>query len=113
MNKLELKEKIKGLEPLTDDQRNDIICALIGHSAIETYCFGYVNCARCGCQTGDTLGGIPHNIKVMVGHNCENCENEFNKLGWEHKLLVRNPMFKQSYDNLYTNQPYLLTLEGI
>lgn len=53
----ELMAKLAALGDISEEQRNSITCSLIGHSKIQTFCFGYFNCARCGAQLGDSLGG--------------------------------------------------------
>ena len=35
-----------------------IACVLWGHPPIVNYCMGYVTCARCDEQLGDTLGSV-------------------------------------------------------
>ena len=106
-------KKLKALEPQSDEQRNQIICALIGHSNIITGCFGYIYCARCGAQTGDSLGSVYRNDNaVLAGHNCDTCKANFEKLTWEDKLYVRNPFFDDDGFDAYEKQPYLLTGES-
>lgn len=92
MTKKELLEKLKLIAPESDEQRNSIICSLIGHSKIVDYCFGYITCARCGTQLGDCLGGAgsaEHN--VIVGHKCEVCEANSKKMTWKDKLFCPDP----------------------
>lgn len=72
MNKTEVKKRIAGLSA---EQAKAVVCALVGHSQIQTYCFGYYNCARCGEQVGDSLAGAYVGTDaVVVGHNCEKCQ---------------------------------------
>ena len=72
-----------------------VICALWGHSNIETICFGYHYCGRCKEQIGDSLAGIYENHDaVVVGHNCDICRTNYKKLSWKDKLLAPNP-FKE------------------
>lgn len=88
----EYNAKIMGLEPLTDEQRKSITCSLLGHSHITTGCWGYVYCARCGAQVGDTLGDCFYDpLEVRVGHNCPVCRANYKKLGWESKILTPDP----------------------
>ena len=96
MTKIELKKKIKALGKITDTARNSIICSLVGHSRISTYCFGYRNCARCGDQVGDSLGSIDPGAKeaVIVGHNCKACKANFKECTWKDKLFVKDPFAK-------------------
>ena len=84
--------KLEALGEITAPERNRITCALIGHSRIVTYCFGYVSCARCGDQIGDTLGGMTDlGENVVVGHACDICRANYEKLSWQDKLFVANP----------------------
>lgn len=92
MTEKEYDAKIEALEPLTDVQRKDVTCALLGHSSITTGFFGYVYCARCGEQVGDTLGGCYRDpLEVRVGHNCQTCRENYEKLGWKDKVLTSDP----------------------
>lgn len=93
MTEQELHEKLKALGPITDEQRNAIVCSLIGHSLIQTYCFGYHYCGRCGDQVGDSLVGIYPNAKntVVVGHDCDLCRENYAKLDWKHKVFTPDP----------------------
>ena len=72
-----------------------MICVWFGHSRVVETCFGYVHCARCDAQVGDTLAGS-FNLKrhVIVGHNCEECQDNYKALSWKEKLLTPNP-FKE------------------
>ena len=89
MTKAEVMRRVKGLDDAT---RNATVCALVGHSGIQTGCFGYYSCARCGAQVGDTLAGSYNTAKVVVvGHNCPTCRENFDALGWQDKLFVPDP----------------------
>ena len=80
-----------------DEERNKVACALLGHSKIQNYCFGYFTCARCGEQVGDNLGSIypeAENI-VIMGHNCPTCQENYEKLGWEDKIFVPDPFMEE------------------
>jgi hypothetical protein len=91
---LEVLSKI----PIKDkEQRNSIICSLIGHSRICTTCFGYRYCGRCGYELGDSLGSVDFGAKnsIIIGHNCETCKENYKKCDWRDKLYVKNP-FKKS-----------------
>lgn len=91
LSKTALMTKLKALGEITTEQRNSIVCRLIGHSKIVTLCFGYVNCARCEDQIGDTLGGSTElKENVVVGHDCPTCRENFSKLGWKDKLYAKN-----------------------
>lgn len=91
MKKNELIAKVKALG-LSNEQRNSVVCSIIGHSRIISMCFGYVHCARCGEQIGDRLAGVYDTTdSVIVGHDCETCHKNFDALNWEDKLYVKNP----------------------
>lgn len=97
MTKEEYEAKIAAMEPLTEAQRKSITCALLGHSHITTGCFGYIYCARCGEQIGDMLGGCFYDpLEVRVGHNCPICRANYEKLGWESKVLSPNPFTEEA-----------------
>lgn len=89
----EVKERIKGLK---GDVRKQTVCALIGHSNIQTTCFGYYSCARCGDQVGDALASIyPNAVNVViVGHNCKTCRKNYKALTWRDKFLAPSPFKK-------------------
>lgn len=89
----QLLEKLKLLQPESDEQRNNLTCALIGHSMIQTTFFGYFYCARCEEQVGDNLGGIYNAAErvVIVGHNCDTCRANYEKLTWKDKLFCPEP----------------------
>lgn len=100
MTREEYDAKIAALEPLTEEQRKSVTCSLLGHSHITTGCFGYVYCARCGEQLGDTLGGCFYDpLEVRVGHNCPTCRENYKKLGWESKVLAPNPFTEEALEN--------------
>lgn len=59
-------------------------------------CFGYVHCARCEEQIGDTLGGIFDTTNsVIVNHGCKKCKKNYKKLNWKDKFLVEYPFKKE------------------
>lgn len=89
----ELLEKLDALGVTDEDQKKEITCSLIGHSRIQTFCFGYYNCARCGDQVGDSLGGYYPGAAdaVIVGHKCPTCEANFKKLTWRDKVFCPDP----------------------
>lgn len=104
----QLQKKIQALGDISEDQRNKIICSLIGHSRIMEYCFGSQFCGRCGEQLGDFLLGewVEDNDCVYVmGKNDETIKN-FKNLNWKDKLYVRDP-FTDSYEQ-YKKSDYLL-----
>ena len=97
LTKKELLEKIKLLKPKNKGQRNEIVCALVGHSLIQEHCFGYFDCGRCGQRLGDSLGSIYLTAEktVLIGHNCKTCRSNYKKLSWRDKIYCPNP-FKKS-----------------
>lgn len=90
LTKREVLARIKGLEPRIAEAT---VCALVGHSRIQTHCFGYYNCARCGQQVGDTLAGSYSGAEkaVVVGHNCDTCRENAKALTWRDTLLAPDP----------------------
>lgn len=91
-----LRENMKGLSLTDKDKINSVICSLVGHSRIETTCWGYHYCARCGDQVGDTLASMYPGAAacVAVGCKCETCEANLAKCNWRDKLNVRDPFFE-------------------
>lgn len=89
----ELKAVLSKIPIKNEDHRKTIICSLIGHSKICTYCFGYRNCGRCGDQLGDNLGSVDYGNKtsVIIDHNCKTCKANYKKCTWKDKYLVPNP----------------------
>ena len=88
----DLEMKLAALGELAVPERNRVTCALIGHSRIVTMCLGYVSCARCGDQIGDTIGGTTDlGENVVAGHNCDTCRENYTKLTWADKLFVADP----------------------
>lgn len=96
MTKKELIAKISAIEPITEQQKKELVCTLIGHSNIITTYFGYIYCGRCNAQIGDSLGGIYDNPKaVIIGHNCETCQANYKIATWEDKFLTPNPFIEE------------------
>ncbi len=96
MTKQELMQKLAALGDISEEQRNQVTCSLVGHSKIQTYCFGYFNCARCGAQLGDSLASVYPQAEevVVVGHmggNCPTCRENYKKLTWRDKLFCPDP----------------------
>ena len=92
MTKKQLMDKLKVLDLKDKDTRNNVVCSLIGHSKIITYCFGYLNCSRCEAQIGDCLGrASTAKGLVIVGHNCDECQKAFKTLTWQDKLYCPDP----------------------
>lgn len=93
LTKVEFQNRLAAMGKMDKDQRNRVVCALIGHSRIETLCMGYHYCGRCDAQVGDTLGSVYRGAEdcVAVGHNCETCRANYKKLTWRDKLYAPNP----------------------
>ena len=89
----ELEAKLTGLGDLPDETKKKVVCALVGHSRIVRLFWGQVTCGRCGAVVGDTIANAT-SVKeaVIVGHNCEECQANYAKLGWEHKFLTQDPL---------------------
>jgi len=85
----ELKQKLRALGQVSEEQKKSIVCSLIGHSKIQSACFGYFSCGRCGDQVGDSLASIydASNV-VIIGHNCEKYRENFQKLTWRDKFMA-------------------------
>lgn len=92
----ELEKRIADFKPASDEIRNSTVCAIVSHSRIQTLCFGYYSCARCGAQVGDALGSVyPEAANVVVvGHNCDTCRENYKKLTWKDTLFAPDP-FKE------------------
>ena len=93
MTQAEVKDRIKGL--LAKDAK-PVICALVGHSRIQTYCFGYFNCSRCDAQVGDSLASSYPQAKevVVVGHDCAQCRTNEKTLTWRDRWMAAEPFPK-------------------
>jgi DNA-directed RNA polymerase subunit RPC12/RpoP len=91
MNQKELQEKIDFLQ-VDEETQKKVACSLIGHSNIQTHCFGYYSCARCGEQVGDALGGVYSNPDVViVGHKCGTCIENYKKTTWKDTFMCPDP----------------------
>lgn len=92
LTKADVMNKIRALGKIDAEQRNSIVCSLVGHSRIIKMCFGYVSCGRCDSQIGDTLGSTFDTTEsVIVGHKCKTCRTNFRKLTWRDTLFVADP----------------------
>lgn len=86
----EVRLRIEGLD---DETARSVVCALVGHSRIQTFCFGYFNCARCNAQVGDSLGSTYADAPnvVVVGHDCEACRANAARLTWRDTIMAPDP----------------------
>ena len=74
------------------DKIKAVFCALFRHSHIQESCFGYVSCARCGTQLGDTLAGSYSDpLVVGVACACDVCANNWSKMTWVDRFLAPKP----------------------
>jgi len=73
-----------------------MVCALVGHSRIQTTFFGYYYCGRCGEQVGDAMASSYPAAKtaVIVGHGCATCRKNAQTLTWQDTLLSPDPFPK-------------------
>lgn len=91
---------------LSDGQKKQIHCVKHGHSHIVTTCFGYVHCARCDDQIGDTLGSTMNlDDYVVVGHvgkklNGCHCTDNYRNLPSRDKKLVDPKIIRKLDMNL-------------
>lgn len=94
MSVIETQQELIGilgaLGDIEDSVRNGITCQLIGHSRIQSYCFGYFYCSRCGSQVGDSLGGLYQQAEsvVVIGHDCPTCQENSKTLTWRDKIFT-------------------------
>jgi len=93
MTKKELLAKLKILDLKDIEQKKSVVCSLIGHSMIQSTCFGYFYCGRCGNQVGDSLGSVYSQAPetVIIGHNCDVCRKNYKKMTWRDKFMVVDP----------------------
>lgn len=98
MTKAELLDKLRIVGGDTS-QRNSVTCALIGHSRIRTFCFGYNYCARCEAQMGDSLGGtFKVSDEYIEGHTDKECLANLLKMTWKDKLYVPKKIYSKGED---------------
>ena len=107
MTKKELETKLAALGKISDEKKRDVVCALVGHSGIITLCFGYVNCARCGAQIGDTLGGSSDisNCTIVGKHTrngrvCRSCKKNYQTMTWRDKYLLLKDKEAELFESL-------------
>ena len=99
MNKQELLRKLKLLEPESKEQRNSLVCSLVGHSRIRTFFFGYNYCARCGAELGDSLGGAwKVSEEYIEGHDDKDCLLNLERMTWKDKLYVPRKIYQPPVD---------------
>ena len=93
-------QKLAFLGPMDVETRNGVVCSLIGHSRIQTACFGYFHCARCGAQVGDTLASSYEGAKtaVVVGHKCIACVANYQACTWRDKIFAPDPFAEAPVD---------------
>lgn len=93
----ELRSALGNLGITDDEQRNKVTCALIGHSKIQSYGFGYYNCGRCEELLGDTMAGCYPVAEetVLIGHDCGVCRENYKKLTWKDKIFCPDPFTKE------------------
>ncbi len=74
-----------------------VLCAIFGHSRIQTSFFGYWYCGRCGTTLGDSLGAV-YNAKdvVLVGHDCESCREN-----WATLEFFKDKLMAPSKDEIF------------
>lgn len=93
MTEEQVRARIEGLDAETQKR---VVCALAGHSRIQTTCFGYYYCGRCEDQVGDTLASIYPGAQsaVVVGCDCIICRKNAETLTWRDTLLAPDPFPK-------------------
>lgn len=96
--KRELLRKLAALGDISEQQKKNIVCSLIGHSRIQTCCFGYYTCGRCDAQVGDSLGSIYPDAErmVIIGHKCETCQKNYAECTWKDKFMCPDPFAEES-----------------
>ena len=91
----ELFERLELLGIEDEQTKKKITCALLGHSKIQEFFLWQYSCSRCGEVVGDSLVGI-YDAKdvVVVGHDCEICRSNYEKLTWKDKIFCPDPFAK-------------------
>jgi hypothetical protein len=81
------------LRGLAADQKGAVVCALVGHSRVQTHFFGEYACGRCGVVVGDSLvGAYNAHGAVILGHGCATCRKNREILTWKDTLLVEEKL---------------------
>lgn len=87
---------VNRIEGLDVETARAVVCALIGHSRVLSFFFGYLNCARCRAQVGDTLGGASDaKDNVLVDHDCDVCRKNAKLLTWKDTFLLAPHIVEQ------------------
>lgn len=74
------------------DRLRNLVCAVFRHSNLEDSCWGYVSCARCGAQLGDTLAGCYSNSRqVGISCDCTACRENLKRLTFIDTFLAKKP----------------------
>lgn len=89
----EVEARIEGL----GRDAEAVVCALLGHSRVQSACFGYYNCCRCEAQVGDALGSTYSAalLAVVLDHHCDVCRENAKSLTW--RDTFRLPMAALEY----------------
>lgn len=97
MTQEQLQSILAAAGDISEEQKKAMVCALVGHSRIQTRCFGYYYCARCSAQVGDTLASVYDGAKdaVVVGHNCETCQRNYATTTWRDRFMAPDPFAKE------------------
>lgn len=92
----ELQKRLDALGVSDEDTLKSVACSLVGHSNIQSGCFGYFYCGRCGDQLGDSLASVYDASKVViVGHKCPTCVTNFAACTWKDTFMVPNPFAEE------------------
>lgn len=94
MKEMTRPQVLKLLTAVPKERKAAALCALVGHSRLRTFCFGYNYCGRCGQQLGDSLGSsFTVTDEVIQGHNGSmkgcNCVDNFKKITWRDSMMVK------------------------
>lgn len=97
LTQAEVMTKLAVLDIQDKQIRNATVCALIGHSSIRTFSWGYNYCGRCEAQLGDSLAGIwKVSGHYIEGHDDEECLDNLQKMTWRDKLYVPKKIYTPS-----------------